>query len=142
MKVLLILLCLMTPLLSGTDSFCASIDNLSEAQIQKGIGIIEKKAQEGDATAQYRIGVIYRKGFHVPQDKAKAFEWFRKAAEQGHVKAQYTLGIMLNKGEVGPRDYVEARKWFEKAAAQGDPHASYSLGLLYFHGRGVTKDVD
>ena len=32
--------------------------------------------------------------------------------------------------------------WFEKAAAQGDPHASYSLGLLYFHGRGVTKDVD
>ena len=100
MKVLLILLCLMTPLLSGTDSFCASIDNLSEAQIQKGIGIIEKNAKEGDATAQYRIGVIYRKGFHVPQDKAKAFEWFRKAAEQGHVKAQYTLCIMLNKGEV------------------------------------------
>ena len=101
---------------------------------------IEKAAKEGDATAQYRIGVIYRKGFHVPQDKAKAFEWFRKAAEQGHVKAQYTLGIMLNKGEVGPRDYVEARKWFEKAAATGHTHAAYQLALLQFAGHGGPAD--
>ena len=37
MKVVLILLCLMAPLCFCTDSFCASPDRLSEAQIQKGI---------------------------------------------------------------------------------------------------------
>ncbi|MEP6880280.1 MAG: caspase family protein, partial [Nitrosospira sp.] len=42
-----------------------------------------RKAEQGNADAQYNLGVIYRNGKGVPQDDAKAVEWYRKAAAQG-----------------------------------------------------------
>ena len=43
-----------------------------------------KKAQDGDAEAQYNLGVclLLRRG--VEQDYAEAVKWDRLAAEQGH----------------------------------------------------------
>ncbi len=49
-------------------------------------------AEQGNAKAQYNLGVMYDKGRGVPQDYAKAVGWWRKAAEQGDAKAQYKIG--------------------------------------------------
>ena len=38
-------------------------------------------AKQGNAKAQYHLGVMYSKGEGVPQDNAKALQWWRKAAE-------------------------------------------------------------
>ena len=48
-------------------------------------------ANAGDATAQYNLGVMYRKGDGVPQDYEKAFKWNKLSADQGYVKAQRNL---------------------------------------------------
>ncbi len=40
-------------------------------------------AQEGDATSQFNLGVMYHKGYGVPQDYKEAVRWYRLAAEQG-----------------------------------------------------------
>ena len=40
-------------------------------------------AEQGDAQAQYYLGVLYFKGEGVPQDYVQAREWWLKAAEQG-----------------------------------------------------------
>jgi len=56
-------------------------------------------ASDGDAEAQYNLGIIYRKGDGQPRNPAEAFKWFKKAAEQGHVDAQHILGMMFTKGE-------------------------------------------
>ena len=40
-----------------------------------------KKAEEGDAEAQYNIGVINDKGEDVSQNYHKAIEWYKKALE-------------------------------------------------------------
>ena len=45
-------------------------------------------AEQGNATAQYNLGVMYDNGQGVRQDDAQAVQWYRKAAEQGHAKAQ------------------------------------------------------
>ena len=49
-------------------------------------------AEQGDAEAQYNLGVMYYKGDGVSQDYQTAAKWFRLAAEQGDAKAQFVLG--------------------------------------------------
>jgi len=40
-------------------------------------------AEQGDASAQYNLGVMYGNGQGVPQDYKAALEWYTLAAEQG-----------------------------------------------------------
>ena len=40
-------------------------------------------AEQGDAEAQYNLGVMYDNGQGVAQDYAEAVKWYRRAAEQG-----------------------------------------------------------
>jgi TPR repeat protein len=78
-----------------------------------------KRAEKGDANAQFFIGHKYGTGKGVPQDYAEAAKWYRKAAEQGHAEAQFNLGIMYDEGRGVHQDYAEAAKWYRKAKEQG-----------------------
>jgi TPR repeat protein len=48
-------------------------------------------AEQGNAEAQYYLGVSYDIGEGVSQDKIEAVKWYRLAAEQGHAEAQDML---------------------------------------------------
>ena len=50
-----------------------------------------KAAEQGDANAQYNLGVCYEKGEGVKKDLSQAVQWYRKAAEQGMPGAQSKL---------------------------------------------------
>ncbi len=76
-------------------------------------------AEQGDAEAQYNLGIMYREGHGVLQDDKEAVRWYRLAAEQGYAKAQSSLGLMYANGRGVPRDYVQAHLWANLAAAQG-----------------------
>ena len=57
-------------------------------------------AEQGNATAQYNLGVMYTNGQEgVRQDYAQAVHWYRKAAEQGDVDAQVNLGWLYDNGQ-------------------------------------------
>ena len=43
-----------------------------------------KAAEQGDAQAQYNLGVCYEKGIGVTKNPEEARKWFREAAEQGY----------------------------------------------------------
>ena len=75
-------------------------------------------AEQGDAVAQYNLGVLYRDGQGVPQDYKTAVKWTRLAAEQGDADAQYNLGSMYRKGQGVLQDYKTARKWYRLSAEQ------------------------
>ena len=77
-------------------------------------------AEQGNARAQYSLGVMYSAGEGVPENDAEAGRWFRLAAEQGEASAQNNLGLMYANGEGVPEDYVLAYTWWNLAAAQGD----------------------
>ena len=64
---------------------------------------LRKDAEQGNASAQYSLGVMYNNGEGVPQDHQEAVIWWRKAAEQGNVKAQYSLGVSYDTGEGVPQ---------------------------------------
>lgn len=100
----------------------------------------KKAAEQGDASAQVGLGVMYHNGQGVPQDDAQAVVWYKKAAEQGHASAQFNLGVMYGKGEGVPQDDSQAVVWYKKAAEQGDAIAQYNLGVMYAKGVGMPQN--
>ena len=87
-------------------------------------------AEQRDAKAQTRVGVMYEMGWGVTKDHKEAVRWYRKAAEQGHATAQNNLGVMYADGWGVPQDYKEAVRWWRKAAKQGALYAPQHLVSL------------
>lgn len=98
-----------------------------------------QEAEQGNATAQYKLGEMLATGQGVPQNEAEAVKWFRLAAQQGDVYAQYNLGVMLEMGRGVPQNDVEASKWYQLAAQQGYAAAQNNLGVMLALGKGVTR---
>lgn len=49
--------------------------------------LIRPLAEQGDANAQYNLGVFYDNGLGVPQDRIRAYMWLSLAAMQGRERA-------------------------------------------------------
>lgn len=77
---------------------------------------ITKAAEQGNADAQFLLGMRYYIGSGVQQDYTEAAKWFRKAAEQGYADAQFLLGKQYEQGIGVPEDPREAARWYAKAA--------------------------
>lgn len=92
-----------------------------------------RKAQAGDAEAQYWVSWYYedgKKGF--PKDDQESIKWLKKSAENGYAEAQFWFGYYYKCGKYGlPKDENEALKWYLKSADGGYDFASFSLGLYY-----------
>ena len=107
------------------------------------------KAEQGQAEAQYYLGMIYRTGSHgVAKDVPVSVTWLTKSAEQGHSRAQYYLGRTYfdfdgNTSGVA-KDTRNAVSWWGKAAAQGDADAQEALGFCYAKGFGglVKNEIE
>ena len=127
-----------------------------------------EQANEGDADAQYGVGIKYLKGQGVKRDRKEAIHWLERAATSGHegandkllrmqdqqkqfkkllvkaeagnLKAQYEVGIMYLKGKGVETDGRKARSWIGKAADRGVNKAVTRLGILYYKGEGGAKD--
>jgi TPR repeat protein len=93
-------------------------------------------AEQGDANAQFNLGMLYTKGLGVQQDYGQARQWFEKAAAQGLARAHFYLGVLHARGEGVPPDYVHAQS-YERAIAQGYARAQFNLGVLYGNRQGV-----
>ena len=87
-------------------------------------------AEQGQASAQSNLGVMYDNGQGVPQDYAEAVKWYRKAAEQGNAGAQNNLGVMYANGQGVPQDYIQAHMWWNLSAAQGNKVAVQNRDLI------------
>jgi len=80
-------------------------------------------AEQGEAAAQYNLGVMYYNGWGVIQNYKAAVKWYKLAAEQGDADAQYNLGLMYSKGRGLIKDYTLAHMWSNIAASQGNKSA-------------------
>ncbi len=81
-------------------------------------------ADQGNASAQFYLGVMHDIGRGLPQDDKEAAKWYRLAADQGNASAQ---------------DYKEAVRWYRLAADQGDAFAQICLGFMYANDLGVRR---
>jgi Sel1 repeat len=125
------------PVAAGT--FEDAVDAHARGDYAKGLRLIRPLANDGNATAQFNLGVMYLTGRGVQQDYSAAALWFRKAAAQGYAFAQSNLGTLYRDGRGVAQDDTEAVMWFRKAADQGDAVAELLLGNQYANGKGVPQ---
>ena len=86
-------------------------------------GQLEQMARQGNAKAQFDLGMKYFTGDHIPKNLSKALFWVRKSAVNGYSWAEVWLGIMYFQGKGVRKDPEKALKWWKKAAEQGNPWA-------------------
>lgn len=67
-----------------------------------------KAAEQGDADAEYAMGLCYEEGTGVEQDFAQAAMWYEKAAQQGHADAQYETPSPGRRSMTGPPKSLES----------------------------------
>ena len=79
---------------------------------------LKERAIEGDAEAQYELGMMYKYGLGVTQDREEAFYLLIKAAEQGHAMAQDNLGWTAFCGLGVVKDNEKAIKLFKEISAE------------------------
>jgi TPR repeat protein len=118
----------------------------------------ELSVDQGNAQAQFNVGVNYFTGTGVEQSFMKARDCWTKAAKQGHkdainnlqlmdekedevknlkllaeqgdAEAQCIVGSCYGDGVGVERSFAEARKWWTKAAKQGQEEAIENLKRL------------
>lgn len=100
---------------------------------------LARRAQAGEAEAQYTLGIVHDGGLGVPRDWAEAVKWYRRAAEQGYAPAQDILGSMYIRGLGVARSSAESVKWHRRAAEQGYPGGQYNVAFAYARGVGVAE---
>ena len=103
-------------------------------------GLATHRAAAGDMKAMTLLGELYANGLGVPQNDAKADEWYRLAAARGDREAMFALAMFRLRGRAGARDRDAAAKWFAAAAKLGQPLAAYNLALLYIEGQLFPQD--
>ncbi|MDC1211324.1 sel1 repeat family protein [Porticoccaceae bacterium] len=87
-------------------------------------------AEQGVASAQWKLGIMYGNGRGVPENDAEAVKWYRKAADQGHAKPQYNLGNMYYRGDGVPENNIRAYVWWSMAKTQGNADAATNIDIL------------
>ena len=96
-----------------------------------------KLVSEGDAEAQYQLGLMYEKGQGVEQDYKEAVKRYKQAAKSGHTQAQFNLAQIHYSIY---KNHAEAIKGYTKAAYAGNAEAQFKLGLMHEFGQGVEQD--
>ena len=112
-------------------------DRATEAAVRTLSGFelagLRRRAEYGDDSAAFQMGMAYEIGHGVRQRCATAAQWVANAAREGNTAAQYNLGLRYRDGDGLPRNEVEAVKWLQKAAAQHSSDAQVALASLITH---------
>ena len=122
------------------QDYWAGLDAYLESDYGTALNEWLPLAEQGDASAQGSLGIMYANGEGVPKDDVEAARWYRLAAEQGLANSQNNLGVMYDMGIGVSRDRAEAVKWYRLAAKQGKAEAQFALGGMYAKGEGVPQN--
>ena len=118
------------------DSFEDGVQAYEAGDYKKALEIFTPLAEQGDASAQHNLGVIYEMRL---RDYAEANKWYLKSFKQQSASMQY-IGEMYVLGQKGPQGPQGHMKSIIRAAERGSAIAQNFLGLYYEKGLGVPQD--
>jgi len=81
-------------------------------------------------------------GQGIPQDAAKAVQWFSTAVAGGSVEARAWLGDAYLEGRGVSPDLAKGASLIQAAATSGDPVGLRFLGVMYQTGQGVDRNYE
>ncbi|THJ18869.1 MAG: sel1 repeat family protein [Nitrospira sp. CG24E] len=110
--------------------FQAGMNAKNRGDFEKALREWQPLAEQGDARAQFYLGLLHQNGDGIPQSNEKAREWYEKSAAQGEANAQFYLGLLSAFGQGGPIDLVQAYMWYSLAAENGHPRGALNRSDL------------
>ena len=128
----------------GIDRRCALVlgyFHLSESKdFDQALKWFRAGADQGDARAQYELGVMYFNGRGVARDSVTGFAWAKKAADQGFAPGENMVGNCFERGDGVAQNVPAAVEWFRKSAEHGFSFGQNNLGRMLLRGRGVPRE--
>jgi TPR repeat protein len=113
-----------TSIVEAPKAYQEGVDAYQAGKFTVAAEKFKSLAEQGDASAQFNLGSLYRQGQGVAQDDKQAALWWAKAADQGHTDAMDNLGLRYAKGEGVELDLVQAYKWFSIAGMRKNESAA------------------
>lgn len=139
MKKFIIAIAVFMSLPTFAQSGDAALEAAQQGDYAKALSIWRPLAEQGNAAAQFNLGLMYEKGDGVPRDEQEAARWYYKAALQGHVGAQLNLGTLYDEGKGVVEDNRKAAQWYNQAASKGEVAASTNIDLMRQFGEEVFE---
>ncbi len=106
---------------NDSDEFLDLVDDYYDRFYDEVFVKFKELAEEGDASAEYVIGIMYQNGFGVKKDNERAKFWFFQSAEAGEPAGMESYGkfVLQDSGSTNG-EKNKAFKILKKAAAQND----------------------
>jgi len=98
------------------------------------------KASAGNPDAQFRVGVQYELGAHVPRIRPRPQHGTARLPTRLSAGAAQP-GVLYELGSGVPADPVTAAQWYRKAAEQGFAPAQFSLDSATFTAKEFRKTL-
>lgn len=115
----------------------------SSAEDENSIEKLSQKAEDGDASAQLKLGYAYLYGLDgLTADYSKAFYYYELAAKQNDKIGINNLGTLYYNGIGTARNPHKAALLFAKAAEAGNFDAATNLGFIYVSGNGIEQNTE
>ena len=111
-------------------------DAFDRGDVAGAVRIWRDLAEQGNATAQFNLGQLYRLGNGVKADDREALKWYLLAAEGGMVSAQYNLILMYEEGRISPEDIAPLLASADRRLLQLPPE-DYLLQIIATPNRGA-----
>ncbi len=103
----------------------------------------EKSEKENvNATAEYRVGLIYLNGLGVDKNIEKAINWLEKSALNGNSSASYRLAVLYDKGIDVTQNTDKALYYYRLAVIKNHPYAHYKLGNIAFEKCQINNAIE
>jgi uncharacterized protein len=99
------------------------------ADYPKAFNLFKPLAENGNALAQFQVGMMIEQGQGADVDLEQAYRWYMKAAEQGVADAYFALGQLYARGLSVAQDPVKAYAWFDLAVRDGHAVAGDWLNM-------------
>jgi len=98
------------------DDLQDALDAWDRKDYKEAYRLLLPLAEQGDAAAQVKLGLMYNEGKGVPKDYKEAVRWYRLSVEQGDAEGQTRMGDMYFMGHGVSQDSKEIDGVFEFAS--------------------------
>ena len=110
------------------------------ANSREEILALEARARAGDLDAKHSLGMAYRRGDGVTQDKAKGAGLIIEAADGGCKHALSSVGVCHYFGDGVPKNHRLAMKWYQAAASAGIWEGFFNVADLFDDSDEIAKN--
>ena len=136
----MIFFCLSNAATLSADAYLRGFQALEQRDYKTALYYLSLFAANGDAKANYNLGIMYREGLGVEKDDVQSLTHFIEAAENGHMLGNYAVGLAFLTGKGSDIDAEAAIHYLSEAALLGHAISPVEIGGLYFRGRLVEKN--